>query len=237
MCTVSFIARKRGYVLAMNRDEKFTRPKGLPPKVVRVDGHKVIYPSEPSGGTWISLNDTGVTYALINWYSVRAEAGQNSVSRGIIVKSVCPQTSPSGVFEILKQLPLEKFNPFRLIGVFPKNRQIFEWCWDLKNLVCRRRRWREQQFISSGLDEPKAQRIRHQTFRIAARQKTAGSLQWLRRLHCSHWPNYGPFSTCMHRADAATVSYAEVMVSAAVKKLKYRADAPCLNSKFISIKI
>jgi hypothetical protein len=41
----------------------------------------------------------------------------------------------------------------------------------------------------------------------------------------------------MHRADAATVSYAEVMVSEAVKKFRYQGNAPCLNSKFISVKI
>ena len=32
MCTVTFIARQKGYCLGMNRDEKLTRPTGLPPK-------------------------------------------------------------------------------------------------------------------------------------------------------------------------------------------------------------
>jgi len=50
----------------MNRDEKLTRPTGLPPKKRMVNGRAVISPSEPGGGTWIALNDHGATLALIN---------------------------------------------------------------------------------------------------------------------------------------------------------------------------
>jgi uncharacterized protein with NRDE domain len=72
MCTVTFIARRNGYALGMNRDEKLTRPAGLPPRLTHLNGRTIIAPSEPSGGTWIGVNDTGATFALINWYSVRA---------------------------------------------------------------------------------------------------------------------------------------------------------------------
>jgi hypothetical protein len=40
-------------------------------------------------------------------------------------------------------------------------------------------------------------------FQRAGRQHSADSLDWLRRLHRSHSPQAGPFSTCMHRSDAA----------------------------------
>src|SRR6266404_2165316 len=70
MCTVTFMPRRTGYCLAMNRDEKRTRPAGLPPAQRTIGGHGVIYPSEAGGGTWIALNDSGVSFALINWYSV-----------------------------------------------------------------------------------------------------------------------------------------------------------------------
>ncbi len=56
MCTVSFIARKRGYLLAMNRDEKLSRVKGLPPKTIFTEGRTVILPCSKlrNGGTWIA---------------------------------------------------------------------------------------------------------------------------------------------------------------------------------------
>lgn len=230
MCTVTFIARKRGYVLGMNRDEKLTRPSGLPPKQKMLNGHAVIAPSEPGGGTWIAVNDCGATLALINWYSVTARVGGNAVSRGEVVNSVSPAISPEAADAALRGLPLHRINPFRLIGVFPAASEIIEWRWNLKQLVRKKLPWKSQQWISSGFDEPTAQRVRGKIFQRALQQQSAGQVDWLRRLHRSHSPQLGPFSTCMHRADAATVSYTEVAVSSDRVAMRHHTGAPCTNS-------
>jgi hypothetical protein len=234
MCTVSIIPRQRGYLLAMNRDEKLTRVAALPPKVVSVAGRKVVFPSEPGGGTWIALHDCGVAFALINWYSVPARVGRNPVSRGVVVNAVNAANSPGEAAEALARLPLRQINPFRLIGVFLQTREIFEWRWNLNELECRKQLWRARQFISSGFDEPRAQRLRHRTFLMAQRQRSSGRLDWLRRLHRSHRPQCGPFAICMHRPDAATVSYTEVAVGPRAGVLRYWAGAPCGHAKFYS---
>ena len=109
----------------------------------------------------------------------------------------------------LRQLPLGQMNPFRLVGVFPQTEEVVEWRWDLKKLRRFKHRWRAQQWISSGYDEPGAQRARHRVFQQLRKLGNAGSLDWLRALHRSHLPERGPYSTCMHRPDAATVSYAD----------------------------
>src|SRR5712671_6793698 len=197
MCTVSFIARRSGYALAMNRDEKLTRVAGLPPSKKIIQGRNVLAPSEPGGGTWIALNDAGVTFALINWYAITARVKRDSASRGMVVNAVSALDSPDAVSATLEKLPLAKINSFRLIGIFPAAQEIFQWQWDLKKLVRKKHRWKAQQWISSGFDEPVAQRVRSRTFRLALRQHSVGSLDWLRRLHRSHSPQAGPFSTCM----------------------------------------
>lgn len=227
MCTVTFIARQKGYCLGMNRDEKLTRPIGLPPQIRRVNGRAVMCPSEPGGGTWIAANDEAATFALINWYSIAARVESKAVSRGEIVNRVSTTSSPEAAQTAIGGLPLNRINPFRLIGVFPKTRKIVEWRWDLKQLVRRNLRWRTQQWISSGFDEPTAQRVRSRTFRQAQQQSSAGSLDWLRRLHRSHSPHCGPFSTCMHRSDAATVSYTEVSITAHKATMCHHTVAPC----------
>ena len=227
MCTVTFIARRRGYCLGMNRDEKLTRPTGLPPKKKKVNGRAVISPSEPGGGTWIAVNDHGATLALINWYSITARVGGKTVSRGEVINSMSAAISPDFADAALHELPLNRINPFRLIGIYPATGEIVEWRWNLKQLVRKNHRWKSQQWISSGFDEPTAQRVRSKTFQRAERQHSAGSLDWLRRLHRSHSPQAGPFSTCMHRADAATVSYTEVTVSSRQATMRYHAGAPC----------
>jgi hypothetical protein len=231
MCTVTFIARQKGYCLGMNRDEKLMRPTGLPPKVKKVNGRAVISPSEPGGGTWIAVNDHGVTLALINWYSITAQVGGKAVSRGEVVNSVSAASSADVAHAALAGLPLNRINPFRLIGVYPATGDIIEWRWNLSRLVRKHHRWKMQQWISSGFDEPTAQCVRGRTFNRALRQHSAVSLDWLRRLHRSHSPKAGPLSTCMHRADAATVSYTEVTVSSGVALMRYHAGAPCKNCK------
>ena len=227
MCTVTFIARQRGYCLGMNRDEKLTRQAGLPPEEINVNGHAVLCPSEPGGGTWIALNDSGACQALINWYSVTRRVEGNTITRGEVVKLVCRADSPDVAHARLQSLPLKRMNPFRLIGIFSASKQVCEWRWDLKTLVRLKEPWKTQQWISSGFDESTAQRVRGQTFRRALAQSSSGSMDWLRRLHRSHFPQSGPFSTCMHRADAATVSYAEVIVSGRHAEMSYHSGCPC----------
>jgi hypothetical protein len=229
MCTVTFLPRSKGYCLGMNRDEKRSRAKGLPPAVRNIHGQRALYPSEPSGGTWIALNDRGVSFALINWYSVGAKANGHIVSRGTIIPSLSVADSSGLANTFLAALPLARINPFRLIGVFPASQEINEWRWDLKHLTRRTHRWRAYQWISSGFDEPTAQGIRSKTFRQAQNQQSAGTIRWLRHLHSSHTPQAGPFSTCMHREDATTVSYTEIVVSRGKSKMRYDNGPPCLR--------
>src|SRR5688572_21344901 len=150
MCTVTFIARRHGYALGMNRDEKLTRAAGLPPRLTHLNGHAILAPSEPSGGTWIGVNDTGATLALINWYSVTARVAGQAVSRGEVVRLALPSDSPALVHATLKGLSLARVNPFRLIGVFPTSKAVVEWRWNLDQLKQLDHRWRNDTWISSG---------------------------------------------------------------------------------------
>jgi len=227
MCTLSFVARAQGFLLGMNRDEKLTRVQGLPPQIKLVAGRKVIRPTEPGGGTWIALNDGGVAFGLINWYSVAESVGKHPLSRGMVINSVAMQVQPGLVGEILQNLPISKINPFRLIGVFPTSGQIFEWQWNLKELSTIEHPWKTAVWISSGFEEPHAQVRRGKTFKEAFDRNPQPDSGWLRRLHSSHDPARGPFSICVHRPDAATVSYTEIEVSKGHGKMLYHGDAPC----------
>ena len=230
MCTVTLIARRNGYALGMNRDEKLSRAAGLPPRLMHLNGRAILAPSEPGGGTWIGVNDAGATLALINWYSIASRVAGQAVSRGEVVKVVLPSDSPALVDAGLKEFPLARVNPFRLIGVFPTCKAVVEWRWNLQQIERRAHRWRTNTWISSGFDEPGAQKMRRQNFGEALRQTSAGSTEWLRRLHRSHSPKRGPYSTCMHRDDAATVSYTEVVVSRHGATMGHTPGAPCCTA-------
>jgi hypothetical protein len=150
MCTVSFTPRRAGYALAMNRDEQRTRIAGLPPELFHVEDRAVLNPAEPGGGTWIALNDAGVTLALINWYSIRRRVETAPASRGEVVRRLRHAASLAEARALLKLLPLARLNPFRLIGVFPGARLVREWRWNLEAFTEVPHRWTAGIWISSA---------------------------------------------------------------------------------------
>lgn len=77
-----------------NRDENLARAAALPPRLTNLNGHAILAPSEPSGGTWFGVNDTGATLALINWYSITSRVAGQTVSRGEVVKLALPFDQP-----------------------------------------------------------------------------------------------------------------------------------------------
>ena len=227
MCTVTFVPRRRGYLLGMNRDEKLTRPLALPPSLHGVGRRQALFPTEPTGGTWIGVNDARVSFALVNWYEINEQVKGTATSRGEVVRQLLATTNTTEAKQRLADLPLRATNPFRLLGVFPEPGVIFEWRWNLSELTSHRHDWTAAPWISSGHDESGAQRDRGAVFRKALADSTAGSRGWLRRLHQSHGAECGPYSHCMHRPDAATVSYTEVEVVTTTATVLYSAGNPC----------
>jgi transport and Golgi organization protein 2 len=227
MCTVSFIPKQRGFYLSMNRDEKRERATALAPAIVDVAERRAIFPREPTGGTWITANDAGVCVALINWHRIEREPAGAIVSRGKVAKILAGKSSTREIAEAIAGLPLPKLRPFRVITVVPSEGQVTEWRWNAERLVARRHPWRAQHWFSSGFDERKAERDRRRVCARARNRQLIQSIGGLRRLHRSHAPKRGPFSICMHRADAATVSYTEVAVTDQSVAMCYKDGPPC----------
>ncbi len=228
MCTVSFLPSADGFRLAMNRDEKRARVIAEPPRVNKSGTRRAILPREPGGGSWIALNDAGVCVALINWHTIAREPRGATRSRGQIVEALACATQLPAIARILKTLPLDRLRPFRLLAIVPASKELVEWRWDLRRLHRRRHAWKPSHWFSSGYDEPQAERVRSE---VCATLGPDPRPPALRRLHRSHAPERGPFSICMHRKDAATVSYTEVRRNRRQSTMRYVAGPPCAGSK------
>lgn len=229
MCTVSFIARQNGYALGMNRDEKLSRVRGLPPSRQVLNGRTAAFPSEPGGGTWIGVNDAGAAFALINWYSVPTRVFARRVSRGHLVRAALAASNENSVEQVLAEFPLIQTNPFRLIGVFHDPKQVVEWQWNLCTLRRVAHDWKTNVWISSGFDEAGAQKTRRLVFDRFIERELTHDQHWLRAFHASHVPKCGPYSVCMHREDGATVSYTEVLVGGQAAELRYSPGPLCCH--------
>jgi len=230
MCTVSFTPTDVGFRLAMNRDEKRSRIAALPPAAFKLGDHRVLYPREPDGGTWLAVNDAGLCLALINWHRIEREPRGRTESRGRIIPELIAATGSRVVTHKIRAMPLQCSRPFRLLVIDSGRHRVTEWKWDLKNLTERRHGWETQHWFSSGYDEQEAER-----------ERTEVCLSWplgtktrLRQLHASHLPKRGPFSICMHRPDAVTVSYSEVGVTEKRVTLRYKSGSPCQTGVAVS---
>src|SRR5205085_949351 len=103
MCTLTVVPLPDGTVrLAFNRDERRTRPAGLPP-VRRLFGpRQAVLPTDPaSGGTWLAVNDAGLALAILNATPERppATAGGNR-SRGAIIPALLGCDSPAAAIAV-----------------------------------------------------------------------------------------------------------------------------------------
>jgi hypothetical protein len=234
MCTVSFLPKSRGFYLAMNRDEKRTRVVAFPPAIFEERQTRIISPHESGGGTWIAANDAGVCLALVNWHAIKREPRHDVASRGLVVRTLAGEFSSDGVAAGLRALPLRRMRPFRLIAIISPEKSVTEWRWDLHRLRRYEHAWEIRHWFSSGFAEGKASEQRAHVCAAARKADSTGSLAWLRSIHTSHLPKRGPFSVCMHRADAATVSYTEVAVSEIRTTMRYTPGPPCSGARSIT---
>lgn len=209
----------------MNRDESLQRSVALRPRSVQRGSRVAIFPREPEGGSWIGVNDAGLCAALINWYAVPRLPGIGRVSRGIVVPALLNASAAQEAWAIVREVPKQDMAPFRLLVFAQREREVAEFRWDQRALTRLPFTWAPRHWFSSGYDEPRAQREREAVAQAAWREPAAGSLPWLRRLHGSHLPSRGPFCFCMHRQDAATVSYTEITIASRRATMRYH-DGP-----------
>lgn len=226
MCTLTFIRDTDGYALAMNRDERIARGRATQPSRVDVCGVQAIYPRDVEGGTWIAASDRGVAFALLNWNDVPADT-KKIRSRGEVIPALAGSTSCREAQAAAERLVLKGTLPFRLVGIFPVEKQIGEWRWDQTSLQHQALSWDNRHWFSSSLSDEQAALQRGAACERAWELEDAGSLDWLRRLHASHDPAPGPFSVCVHREGVETLSYTEVVCIRGVVRCTYFGGNPC----------
>ena len=226
MCTLTFIPKPQGYLLGMNRDERLTRELALAPVAITTASLSAVYPRESGGGTWIGSNAAGITFALLN-QNPGPQASVKERSRGEIIPALMESPHFPEAMRRFQQTDLRRLLPFVLVGIFPAEQIISQCQWDGNELKFLRIGWDVRHWFSSGVSDEMARKVRGSTCYEAWRRRDAGSAEWLRGLHASHSPVRGSFSICVHRPDAATVSYTEVAHGGGELTMRYHAGHPC----------
>lgn len=227
MCTLSIIARAQGYRVVMNRDEQRSRAAGEPPAWRELADVRALCPLDPQGGgTWIATSEPGLTLALTNVNPRPYPAlPPGPVSRGTIIPMAIGCAGLREVAGIVAGLALDRFAPFRLVGVMMEGAavRVASWRWDRAQLQVETDIVPPACFVSSGLGDERVE-PRLSLFRTALESVSDASQD---AFHRHAWPGREDVSVLMSRDDARTVSITtvEVQASAGAPTVAMRYDA------------
>lgn len=235
MCTVAFIPRPGGgYLLGHNRDELRSRAAGLPPERHDRSGKSFLAPRDPDGGgTWIGVNEAGMTLCLLN-AAERAPSRlpEEPRSRGLVLWDLLDLGGGDAVGARLQQTRalLCEVRAFHLVAVEPggadREAMSAHWTWNGERLT-RELREGPTMYVSSSYDQAAVERERGAAWQRLLRQHTAPDETALSRWLASTGETPGPFSVCMSRSNAVTVSRTLVRVGGGKIEMSYLDGPPC----------
>lgn len=231
MCTATWLAEPGGYQLFFNRDELRSRKPALPPAVRERRGMRYLAPEDgEAGGTWIAVNQAGVSVGLLNGAAAAPLPDREWTSRGTLVSSLADAGGWQEVRRRLADLALADIRPFTLVVAEPgAGLTVRAADWDGLRLTVSEGE-PEMPLASSGYDHRQVQAVRRRLW--TERQAGNGPLtpETLLAFHRSHEPERGPFSPCMHRPEARSVSFTRVRVTPKEVTLWYTPGPPCVTA-------
>jgi hypothetical protein len=218
-------------MLLCNRDERRTRKPGMGPRIGSVRGVSFIAPIDGDhGGSWIGVNQFGLTLCLLNRYvDSYSEPDRSYTSRGLLLVELLDSEQAQQVGNRFGEIQLDRFQPFTLLALSSDARQIsIDWT----GQECEIRSTSEA-FIpitSTSLRESAIAVTRRDVFEALKSEAREVSAEMLCQFHRSHVPERGAYSVCMHREDAATVSMSKVTVSRDAVEFVYHPTSPCIEA-------
>lgn len=240
MCSFSWRDFGDHIGVAFNRDERKTRAKAHIPKKFGIKSKQYIMPIDPdAGGTWISVNQAGFVFALLNNYQGKVKPESDDLnSRGEIVKTLSLCENLKQIQLVKEQLQLAKYQPFSLVIISKQFKSMWEYDGLTEQLVTSEL---PNHYFSSA--HPEAPRV------LAERLVTANA--WsidceddLLQLHRSHVPNNAEsieedrtFSICMHHSKGHTQSLTYVRLEDSKAVMKYWDGQPCETNLFSEISL
>lgn len=209
MCTVTWAATDHGYVVWFNRDEQRTRPPAEPPRVQHRRGVACLAPVDPQGGgTWLSVNEFGLTVGLLNYYAAGVVApSAHPRSRGLLVGDLADAPDPETVWARLAGTEPARYPPFLLVCFDPLGRAGLA-RWDGQQLSRRKLTEADRPLTTSSFRSAEVEASRRERF--LAQAPTADTL---RAFHIGRDDRGEAYAVWMSRPDAHTVSLSGVVVT------------------------
>lgn len=203
-----------GYELFCNRDERRTRLPALPPQLQQRAGVRFITPRDAdAGGSWIAVNEFGLSLCLLNDYSTpQPPPLVNPISRGLLLISLTNHTAPIEIARALWRIDLTSYRPFLLLILSRQSTPLLL-KWDGTNITGDVHP--QMPVTTSSFETAHVIRARQEHF-AQLRQLDALTLQ---RYHLTAG---NADAVCMSRPDAQTVSFSHIRVTAQAIAFDYQ---------------
>jgi len=228
---MSWFSTSDGYEVFFNRDERRSRKAALQPGIhVRGDTRFIAPLDGDFGGSWLAVNEHGLTLAIENGYThlddLTHEPAEGFTSRGLLLTSLTDCRTSASVLRRIEGHDLHRYRSF-LLTVFDHDGNGLLARWFRGLLSIDRDLERLVPIISSSFETDEVRRSRRDLFHRMRNETDAGQTELHLAYHESHLPRKGPYSTCMHRPDARTVSFSRIHVDVREARFHYVPHSPC----------
>lgn len=231
MCTLSLTPLDDGFIVAMNRDERRTRPLGAGVLVHELPGRRVVHPTDAeAGGTWFGASSAGFVVALLNNYAADDPFMVRPLSRGLVTTHLLEAPDAADARARLLGLDLSLYRPFRAVVLDPASGVTMGES-DGARLRVEEAPFGPWLLISSGIAEATVRAWRQARFRafLDERPERAPSpVERVRALHFEEHPTDSALGFSMSRFEARSVSYTEVEARGPRWTLRHQ-EAPPVN--------
>jgi uncharacterized protein with NRDE domain len=152
MCTVTYLPRKKGFILTSNRDEDKTRAKEVMfPEEMEFDEDVILFPKDKKGGgTWIACDNNSRVACLLNGaFEKHTHEEVYKKSRGLVVLDTFGYDK---IPDFSKSYNFSGIEPFTLILIDYNrgNTELHEVRWDGKKVHHKKMNAQEPMIWSSA---------------------------------------------------------------------------------------
>jgi len=235
VCTLTWLYHpdSNGYSLLFNRDERKTRKRAIPPELkVSDNGVRYLAPIDAdAGGTWLAVNQFGLTVCLLNYYAAEEPKVDSIHSRGEVVMKLADCASITELEQKLNAMSLQFYKGFEIVAL---QGDVWHWRWNTHTL---KKLDAVQPITSSSYDTVAVHQKRKDYF---SSLENTDSLETLRHFHSCHLDEenhklailpdddtLAVNSVCMHREQSQTVSQCLVNVNETEISISYTDGPPC----------
>lgn len=213
MCTLSVLITEDGPIVAMNRDERRSRPAGGPVRRGWAGPVDFAHPTDvEAGGTWFAATGAGLVFALLNHYPAERGLGARPKSRGALIPALLGAGDIAEALAGILGVDPTQYGPFRLYLLSAGEAALATVTSDGAALSTRRRPLQTALFVSSGWNEPAVRAWREARWGRFLHGELRGEprpIEALRRLHFTPSETDGAFGFSMARPEAMSRSYSE----------------------------